>query len=125
MTLAVITTIVILGVLALFQVLLACGAPFGYLAWGGTHRTLPPKLRIGSILSVIIYAGIALCLLSKAAVLTAIPPGVLLNTLSWVIFTYFLVGVFINILSRSKPERYVMSTVSLILASCTFVIAIS
>ena len=39
----------ILGVLAVFQLALALGAPIGHFAWGGAHRVLPARLRIDSL----------------------------------------------------------------------------
>jgi hypothetical protein len=37
--------------LAVFQVLLALGLPLGAMAWGGTHRVLPGRLRVASVVS--------------------------------------------------------------------------
>ena len=42
---------VLLGGLAVFQALLALGAPLGAFAWGGQHRVLPTRLRVGSAVS--------------------------------------------------------------------------
>ena len=50
---------VILLALAIFQLALALGAPLGRFAWGGQHRVLPVRLRIGSAIAIVIYAVIA------------------------------------------------------------------
>jgi hypothetical protein len=43
--------------LAVFQLLLAAGVPWGEAAWGGSHEgTLPASLRIGSAGSLLVYA---------------------------------------------------------------------
>ena len=47
---------VLLALLAVFQLALALGAPLGHFAWGGAHRVLPRRLRIGSLVSIVIYA---------------------------------------------------------------------
>ncbi|MFC7766021.1 hypothetical protein [Leucobacter soli] len=57
----------ILGALAVFQLALAFGAPAGRFAWGGRHRVLPTGLRVGSGLSILLYAGLAAVLLARAA----------------------------------------------------------
>ena len=57
-----------LSLLSLLQLSLALGAPMGQFAWGGKYKVLPRNLRIGSILSLIIYLGIAICLLSKSGI---------------------------------------------------------
>ena len=41
----------------------------------------------------------------------------------WVIFAYFVLGILMNALSRSKPERYTMVPVSAVLAVLSFFIA--
>ena len=41
----------------------------------------------------------------------------------WVIFAYFVVGILMNAISRSTPERYLMAPVSLVLAVLSFLIA--
>jgi hypothetical protein len=50
----------VLAVLAVFQVGLMAGAPLGHLAWSGQHKVLPPRVRIGSGVSVALY-GIFAC----------------------------------------------------------------
>lgn len=54
-TAALIITI-LLTLLAIFQLALVCGAPLGKFAWGGQHKVLPPKLRIGSGIAIVLYA---------------------------------------------------------------------
>lgn len=45
----------ILAALVAFQVALAAGARLGQAAWGGQHTTLPPGLRIATIVPIAIY----------------------------------------------------------------------
>lgn len=125
MIVATITILTILTLLIIFQIALASGAPIGHFAWGGKHRVLPRKLRIGSLFSVTIYIGIAACILSKSDIYQVIPQGLVLDILVWTIFAYFLLGIFMNAASRSKPERYVMTPTALVLAICVLFVAIS
>ena len=48
-TFAALLTCLVLGALAIFQGLLALGAPLGRFAWGGRHRVLPLSLRAGGL----------------------------------------------------------------------------
>jgi hypothetical protein len=41
------------------------------MAWGGQHRVLPTKFRIGSALSIVLYAVFAYAALARAEV---VPP---------------------------------------------------
>ena len=43
----------------------------------------------------------------------------------WVVFAYFALGIFLNAISRSKPERYVMVPVTIVLTVLSFFLAIS
>jgi len=54
-TLAAVGLCVLLGALAVFQALLALGAPLGRFAWGGQHLVLPTPLRIGSAVAIAVY----------------------------------------------------------------------
>ncbi|WP_049556237.1 hypothetical protein [Nonomuraea sp. SBT364] len=105
----------LLALLALFQLGLVFGAPLGRFAWGGEHRVLPPKLRVGSAVSIAIYALIALIVLDRAGQVDVFP-GSFSTVATWVVFGYFVLGVGMNAISRSKPERYTMAPVSAVLA---------
>jgi len=125
MIIATLVAVFTLGLLSLFQIALALGAPMGQFAWGGKHRILPHNLRIGSMLSLFIYVGIAVCLLSKSGIIHLIPQGTLLDILVWTTFAYLVLGVFMNAISRSKRERYTMTPVVILLAICTLTVALA
>ncbi|MBO0979162.1 hypothetical protein [Microbacterium sp. SD291] len=114
----------LLGALAVFQVALACGAPWGRLAWGGTHRVLPRHLRIGSLVSVILYGGFAALLLSRAGALPGGDTHVIV-VLTWILFGYFMLGIALNAVSRSRPERWTMTPVCAIMAVMTLLVALT
>jgi hypothetical protein len=123
MLVAAIALCVILAVLAVLQLALIFGAPIGRFAWGGQHRVLPMKLRIGSAVSIVIYAIIALLALDRAG-LVDIVPEVVSTVGMWVVFAYFALGIGMNAISRSKPERYTMAPVSALLAVLSLLVAL-
>jgi hypothetical protein len=114
---------VILGGLALFQAGLAAGRPWGRLAWGGQHVVLPPRLRVGSAVSIGLYALIAAVVLTAAALLELVPRG-FAGVAIWVLVGYFSLGVLLNGISRSRPERAVMTPVVLVLTLCCLLVAL-
>ncbi|WP_411732641.1 hypothetical protein [Paeniglutamicibacter sp.] len=117
--------VAVLVLLALFQVALALGAPWGRFAWGGQHPgTLPTGYRIASALSILVYGFIAVLALDRAGVLDLFPEG-FSRVGSWVVFGYLALGVVMNAISRSKPERYAMTPVALVLAVLALLIALS
>ena len=66
---ALVVALALLAALAVLQLLVASGLPYGRFVWGGTHRVLPHGLRVASAASVLVYAGLAALLLSRAGVL--------------------------------------------------------
>lgn len=106
--------VVLLG-LGVFQILLVGGAPLGHFAWGGQHVILPWQLRIGSVVSVLLYMGFALVFLDAARVISIFPTR-LSAILIRVSAGYFLLGVGINLISPSLPERMTMAPIAALLA---------
>ncbi|KGH45132.1 membrane protein [Modestobacter caceresii] len=120
---AAVVGVVLLGCLAVFQVSLIAGAPLGRFAWGGQHVVLPTALRIGSAVSLVLYGLFAALILQVAGALDVLPRGVA-DVAIWVLTAYFAVGVLMNAVSRSVPERLVMTPVALALAVVCLVLAL-
>lgn len=119
----VIAMTVILAALAVFQIALAAGAPWGRFAWGGQHRVLPTNLRIGSIVSVAIYALMAFVAWERAGASSLLPDAVA-QVAMWVIVVYFVLGIVMNAFSRSRHERYTMTPIATALAILSLFIAV-
>jgi ABC-type uncharacterized transport system permease subunit len=116
--------VAVLASLAVLQVLVASGRPLGRFVWGGRHEVLPTRLRVGSLVSVLVYAAIAVLVLDRAGVIDVLPEGVAVIG-TWVVTAYAALGILANAASRSPSERAVMTPVSLVLAVCTLVVALS
>ena len=108
---------IILGCLAVFQLALVVGAPLGRFAWGGQHDVLPQKLRVGSVVSIVLYALFGYTALEKAGLVPVLLSETFTDIFMWVLTAYFILGVAMNAISRSKPERFVMTPVALVLAA--------
>jgi hypothetical protein len=114
----------LLAGLTIFQGALIAGAPLGRAAWGGQHRVLPAKLRIGSALSIAVYALFAYAALAKAGLVPPLVSESFTAVTMWVMTAYFVLGVFMNGISRSKPERLIMTPTTLTLAALYLVLAL-
>jgi hypothetical protein len=115
--------VVVLAALAVFQLALVGGAPLGRFAWGGQHDVLPARLRVGSVVSIAVYGVVAVVLLQAAGAYRVLPRG-LVDVGIWVLTGYFALGVALNAISRSRPERLVMTPVALVLAVVCLVLAL-
>jgi hypothetical protein len=121
---AAILACLILAALAVFQAALIAGRPIGRFAWGGQHEVLPRNLRIGSAVSILFYAVFAIVILERAGLADMLPDAVA-EVGTWVLTAYFTLGILMNGISRSKPERNLMTPVCLVLAGLCLVVALS
>ena len=122
--LAAITACVLLAALTVFQAALIAGAPLGRFAWGGQHNVLPAKLRIGSGTSVILYVLFAYVALAKAGMAGPLVNHGFTDVFSWVLTAYFALGIVMNGISRSKPERLVMTPTVAVLTALYLVLSL-
>lgn len=113
----------LLALLAVFQIALAAGAPWGLFAWGGQQRVLPARLRVGSAISVLLYAIIAVVMLDRAGAIDLLP-DVVAQVAAWVVFAYFCLGIVLNAISRSRYERFTMVPVTVVLAALSLLVAL-
>lgn len=120
---AAIVAAALLAALAVFQAALAGGAPLGRFAWGGQHRVLPTGLRIGSAIAILIYLAIALVLLERAEVTSMFDADDAIAVLTWVIVAFFTLGIVMNGISRSRPERFTMTPLVIALAILSLMVA--
>jgi hypothetical protein len=123
-SIAAIAVCIVLGALAVFQLALVFGAPLGHFAWGGADRVLPKPKRIGSAVSIGIYAAFAWVFLMKAGAVPMALPEIVVDVAAWVIVGYFALGVPLNAISRSKPERYTMTPIVVVLFGLALTVAL-
>lgn len=119
-----VTACALLAALAVFQGALIAGAPIGHLAWGGQHRILPCKLRIGSAVSIPVYALFGYIALARADLAPVLVSSGFTAVAVWVLTGYFALGVLMNGISRSKRERLVMTPTALALAGTYLMLAL-
>jgi|SRR5215203_569285 len=122
MTVAVVA-LVLLAALAVFQGFLVAGAPLGRFAWGGQHEVLPTGFRIGSVVSIALYAAFAVLILQAAGLISPLPDD-FADVAIWVLTGYFVLGIAMNAISRSRAERRTMTPVVAILAVASLVLAL-
>jgi len=115
----------VLSGLAIFQAALVSGAPLGRFAWGGQHKVLPTGLRVGSAVSIVLYGAFGYIALAKAGMVPLLANEAITSVVAWVLAGYFALGVLMNAISRSKPERAVMTPVALVLAAAYLVLAVN
>ncbi|GKU82984.1 hypothetical protein [Niallia sp. NCCP-28] len=106
-----ISTVIFIG-LAMFQILLALEFPLGKATMGGFHKVLPKKLRFASGVSAIILLFMGLVLLQQSDFFSIGLSETLANTLTWIFAIYLAINTIVNLLSKSKIEKSIMTPIS-------------
>ena len=123
---AAIVATALMGIVAVFQLALALGAPAGFAAWGGWHEgVLPTRLRFASgFVGLIVYPALMVYVLATAGVIEAtwVPSRGRLGM--WILTAVFTLGGFANLASRSRRERW-WAIVAFAIAVCTAIVALS
>jgi len=109
----------VLAAISVVQIAAATGRPVGRFVWGGQHEVLPRGLRVGSAVSVVLYAVMATVLIARAGGTAGA-----LTVVAWVLFGYFALGIVMNGISRSRSERAVMTPACAVLAGCSLLVAL-
>jgi hypothetical protein len=116
--------LIILAALAVFQLSLIAGAPLGRFAWGGHSRVLPAKLRGSSAIAIVLYVVFALILLERSGA-TDLVPSLVDHIAAWVLVAYLVLATLMNLVSKSRSEKIVMTPVSAALLICAALVALS
>lgn len=111
-------------VIALFQLSLALGAPFGSAALGGTHEgQLPTNLRVVSAIAAAMWLLAALVVMGRAGLQDTPLPNALLRPGAWIMVGVLGVGALLNFASASPWERFMWGPFSLVLAGLCALVA--
>ena len=109
---------------ALFQLMLAAGAPWGEAAWGGANQgRLPTGLRVGSAISIVVYSLAASVVLARAGFRVRFISGSVARFGTWVIVVLLALGAVANFASSSPWERFLLGPVTLLLAALCLLVA--
>ena len=114
----------LIGVVIIFQLLLAAGMPWGSFAMGGKFPgKYPPAMRAGALIQVIILIFMASIVLSKSGLII---PGwySFSKTAIWFIVCFSVVATILNFITSSVWEKRIWAPVSLLLLITSFIVAI-
>ncbi len=115
------------GILAMFQIALAVGAPWGAASYGGGNPgVLPTRLRVVSaVFGIGIYPLAILFVLGASGVAdTGLADGDSTEPWLWALTALFGFATMTNFASRSKIER-IWGPVALIVAICCGILAVN
>ena len=114
---------VLFGVIAIMTVLVACGFPLGEFTMGGQHKILPKKFRVMAVISVAIQIFAMIIILQAGGLLPLWFSFKITKYICFFFAAYLSLNTIMNMISKSKKEKYVMTPLSLIAAICFWITA--
>ena len=75
-------------------------------------------------MSVVLYVLFGYAAVAKAGLVPPVVSESLTSVSVWVLVAYFALGVIMNGISRSKPERLIMTPTALVLAALYLILAV-
>ena len=109
---------VLFGVIATMTVLVACGLPLGEFTMGGQHKILPKKFRVVAVISVGIQIFAMIIILQAGGFISLWLSFKVTKYLCFFFATHLSLNTIMNVISKSKKEKYVMTPLSLIAGIC-------
>ena len=114
---------VIFGVIATMTILVACGLPLGEYTMGGQHKVLPKNLRVAAVISVAIQIFAMIIILQAGDFISLWFSFKVTKYICFFFAAYLSLNTIMNMISKSRKERFVMTPLSLIAGLCFCILA--
>ena len=115
---------VLFGIIAIMTVFVACGLPLGEFTMGGQHKILPKKFRLASVVSVAIQIFAMIIILQAGGFISLWFSFKVTKYICFFFAAYLSLNTIMNMISKSKKEKYVMTPISLIAGICFWITAL-
>ena len=110
--------VAVFGVIATMTVLVACGLPLGEFTMGGQHKILPKKFRVAAVISVAIQIFAMIIILQAGGFISLWFSFKVTKNICFFFAAYLSLNTVMNMISKSRKEKYVMTPLSLIAGIC-------
>ena len=114
---------VIFGVIATMTILVACGLPLGEFTMGGQHKVLPKNLRVAAVISVAVQIFAMIIILQAGGFISLWFSFKVTKYICFFFAAYLSLNTIMNMISKSRKERFVMTPLSLIAGICFWITA--
>ena len=114
---------VLFGVIAIMTVLVACGFPLGEFTMGGQHKILPKKFRVMAVISVGIQIFAMIIILQAGGFISLWLSFKVTKYICFFFAAYLSLNTIMNMISKSRKEKYIMTPLSLIAGICSWITA--
>lgn len=113
------------SVVILVSILILFGFPLGELTMGGKYQVIPKPLRVFVLVQLIVQLCFVVVILQMGGFIPLWFSKDITKIIGIVMSVYLTLNVILNLISGSKKEKYVMTPISIIAASCFWITAIN
>ena len=114
----------VFSIVIVLSFLIICGLPLGELTMGGQYKVFPKKLRIILVTQLILQIFFVVIILQMGGFISLWFSSKATKIICIVMALYLSLNTFMNFVSKSKKEKYVMTPLSAISAICFWIIAL-
>lgn len=108
----------ILSITIVLSILIICGLPLGELTMGGQYKVFPKKLRLVLVTQLILQVFLAVVILQMGGFIPLWFSIQVTRVIGIVTAVYLSLNTILNLISKSKKEKYIMTPLSFLTAIC-------
>ena len=112
------------SIVIILSILIICGLPLGELTMGGQYKVFPPKLRIVLVTQLILQVFFVLIILQMGEIIPLLFSYNVTKIIGIVMAIYLSVNTVMNLISKSKKEKYIMTPLPFVTAICFWITAL-
>lgn len=112
------------SVVIILTILIILGLPLGELTMGGQYKVFPKKLRIMLVAQLLLQVFFVMIILQMGEFMSLWFSHEATKIIGIVMAVYLSLNTLMNIASKSKKEKYIMTPLSFVTAICFWVTAL-
>lgn len=112
------------SIVIVLSFLIICGLPLGELTMGGQYKVFPKKLRILLVTQLILQIFFVIIVLQMGGWMSLWFSVYVTKIICIVMAVYLSLNTLMNLVSKSKKEKYIMTPLSFISAICFWITAL-
>lgn len=112
------------SIVIILSILILCGLPLGELTMGGQYKVFPKKLKIVLVTQLILQLFFVIILLQMGEFIPLWFSYNVTKIIGIVMAIYLSINTVMNLISKSKKEKYIMTPLSFVTAICFWITAI-
>lgn len=109
------------SIVIVLSTLIAFGLPLGELTLGGQYKIFPKKLRIILVAQLVLQILFVIVILQMGGFVPLCFSKNVTKTIGIIMAIYLSLNTVMNLISKSKKERYIMTPLSFIAAICFWI----